>query len=263
MKDSEFIALLNLYLDHEISAADAARLEAEVQNNPARRKIYRQYCQMQKGCKVLASDFVSPAEAAATPAERKVIAFNVAAAEVAATRRKRAGNFYVAGTFAAAAACVAIIFVGRNRQQEAEQSALLAQQEMKAPAVAGGAQIAPVNAIPTAAAKATHVAAASPVSSGPRILGGVNQNTTLVPGPLQLDRNVQAEALMVAAQEQAKAQFAWLESTQLAPVQVPLPLTELRFETAPATLRPEGRVLGNRATNANANVEMTAIQFVK
>lgn len=259
MKDSEFIALLNLYLDHEISAADAARLEAEVQNNPARRKIYRQYCQMQKGCKVLASDFVSPAEAAATPAERKVIAFNLAAAEAAATRRTRAGNFYMAGTFAAAAACVAIIFVGRNRQQEAEQSALMAQQEVKAPAVAGSTPVAPVNAIPAAAEKATQVAATSTMSSGPRALGGV----TLVPGPLQLDRNVQAEALMVAAQEQAKAQFAWLESTQLAPVQVPLSLTELRFETTPATLRPEGRALGNRATNANTNVEMTAIQFVK
>ena len=35
MKDSEFIELLNLYLDHEISTADAARLEAEVQANPA------------------------------------------------------------------------------------------------------------------------------------------------------------------------------------------------------------------------------------
>ena len=30
MKDSEFLELLNLYLDHEISPADAARLEAEV-----------------------------------------------------------------------------------------------------------------------------------------------------------------------------------------------------------------------------------------
>ena len=39
MNDSEYIELLNLYLDHEISAADAARLEAEVQSNPARRRI--------------------------------------------------------------------------------------------------------------------------------------------------------------------------------------------------------------------------------
>ena len=29
MKDSEFLELLNLYLDHEISPADAARLEAD------------------------------------------------------------------------------------------------------------------------------------------------------------------------------------------------------------------------------------------
>ena len=47
MKDSEFIELLNLYLDHEISVADAARLEAEVQGSPARRRVYREYCQMQ------------------------------------------------------------------------------------------------------------------------------------------------------------------------------------------------------------------------
>ena len=35
MKDSEFIELLNLYLDHEISAADAVRIEAEVMTGDA------------------------------------------------------------------------------------------------------------------------------------------------------------------------------------------------------------------------------------
>jgi hypothetical protein len=57
MKDSEFIELLNLYLDHEISADNAARLEAEVQGNPERRRVYRQYCRMQKACTLLANDF--------------------------------------------------------------------------------------------------------------------------------------------------------------------------------------------------------------
>jgi hypothetical protein len=54
MKDSEFIELLNLYLDHEISPEDSARLEAEVNRDPARRRVYRQYCRMQKACVVLA-----------------------------------------------------------------------------------------------------------------------------------------------------------------------------------------------------------------
>ena len=106
MKDSEFIELLNLYLDHEISAADSARLEAEVQTNPARRKIYEQYCRMQKPCKVLASDFVSAVEAAAAPDNKKIVAFNVAAVEAAASRRKRAGNLYMLGTVAAAGAAM-------------------------------------------------------------------------------------------------------------------------------------------------------------
>jgi hypothetical protein len=57
MKNSEFIELLNLYLDHEISPEKAALLEAEVKRDPARRAIYRQYCQMQKACVVLTEKF--------------------------------------------------------------------------------------------------------------------------------------------------------------------------------------------------------------
>jgi hypothetical protein len=59
MKDSEFIALLNLYLDHEISSQDAVRLEAEVLSDPKRRRIYTQYCQMDKACSVLAERFTN------------------------------------------------------------------------------------------------------------------------------------------------------------------------------------------------------------
>jgi len=69
MKDSEFLELLNLYLDHEIAAADAARLEAEVKDNPDHRRTYLEYCRMQKACTLLAKDFASE------PAEKKVIAF--------------------------------------------------------------------------------------------------------------------------------------------------------------------------------------------
>ena len=57
MNDREFIELLNLYLDHEIAPADAARLEAEVRDNPERRRIYLDYCRMQKACGLLAKDF--------------------------------------------------------------------------------------------------------------------------------------------------------------------------------------------------------------
>jgi len=59
MKDSEFLELLNLYLDHEISPADAARLEAEVRASPGRRRTYLQYCRMQKACAALAAEFAA------------------------------------------------------------------------------------------------------------------------------------------------------------------------------------------------------------
>ena len=53
MKESKFIELLNLYVDHQISPDDAKLLESEVESNPTRRRIYRQYCQMQKACALM------------------------------------------------------------------------------------------------------------------------------------------------------------------------------------------------------------------
>lgn len=112
MKDAEFIELLNLYLDHEISAEDSARLEAEVQSNPARRRTYQEYCRMQKACLVLAQESAVTEEAAV---DRKVVAFEPA--------RSRAWGF---GTYAtglcAAAACVALVFVARHRFEPAPAS---------------------------------------------------------------------------------------------------------------------------------------------
>jgi hypothetical protein len=64
MKDREFIELLNLYVDREISAEDAIRLESEVVANPRRREVYDQYCRMQKACSVIAQELASePASA--------------------------------------------------------------------------------------------------------------------------------------------------------------------------------------------------------
>jgi hypothetical protein len=59
MKDREFIELLNLYVDHEISAEDALRLESEVVADPRRREVYDQYCRIQKACSMLSEDLVA------------------------------------------------------------------------------------------------------------------------------------------------------------------------------------------------------------
>lgn len=232
MKDSEFIQLLNLYLDHEISAADSARLEAEVQVNPARRQIYQQYCRMQKACKVLSQDFAT--EAGPAP-DRKVINFKTAA------RPARASGFYTAGAFAALAACIAIVFVARNREdsaptQHGQELAVLAPVASGA-ALAGRATVEP---------------------SRPRTTG----QPTLVGTTLSLTGNAQAEAMRVAAVEQANAQFEWMRTMQFAPLQQPLPLQDLRFDARPASLQTDARTFRS-AQPVDAPTEMVVFRFTR
>jgi len=57
MTDQEFIELLNLYVDREISVQDAARLESAVTASPRRRSVYNQYCKMQKACSMLSEQY--------------------------------------------------------------------------------------------------------------------------------------------------------------------------------------------------------------
>ncbi|MBK8476154.1 MAG: hypothetical protein IPL39_07510 [Opitutaceae bacterium] len=65
MTHEKFIELLNLYLDGDLPPADAAALEREIHGNVERRRIYRQYCQMQKACTHLAERFREEASPAA------------------------------------------------------------------------------------------------------------------------------------------------------------------------------------------------------
>jgi hypothetical protein len=107
MNDSKFIELLNLFLDHEITIADAKLLEAEVQRNPARRRIYREYCEMQKACLVLAEQSETTAvtvDFKASENESRDSFWNVGSWGV---------GTYAAG-FCAAAACLALAVVIRN-----------------------------------------------------------------------------------------------------------------------------------------------------
>jgi hypothetical protein len=231
MNDKEFIQLLNLYLDHEISTADAARLEAEVQNNPARRHIYQQYCRMQKACRMIAADFQTEPSDAVVPAERKVIAFNPAVAQAVALRRKRAA-IYGAGSFAALAACVALVFVGRHQQPAVEN---------EAPAASAPVAVAPASTIPNPDATFVVSKSATPrglVSLAPR------PQPMLVRDPLLLTGRAHAEAELTSF-NQTNDQLAWIHAVKLAPLQLRTP-ADLHFR---ATLVTEGRELGSRASS--------------
>lgn len=71
MNDKKFMELLNLYLDREIDADEALKLEAEVASNRERRRVYDQYCRMQKACSMLTGEPAeADAEAVSFPAPR-------------------------------------------------------------------------------------------------------------------------------------------------------------------------------------------------
>ncbi len=121
MKDSEFIELLNLYLDHEIGADQAARLEAEVARHPGRRELYRQYCRMQKACVVLGQQFGSAPVQAVKTAQLL---------SLGSARKSHAGLW--ATGLVAAAACAALALLPRVHPAASAPAAAVA----VAPAVA-------------------------------------------------------------------------------------------------------------------------------
>lgn len=250
MKDSEFIELLNLYLDHEITAADAARLEAEVQINPARRKVYQQYCRLQKACKVLAADYATTESGAAAEAGKKVVAFDAAVATAAAERSQRVRGLYSFGGLAAVAACVAFVLVNRGTPNAATEQAVVA-----APSTMAVAPAAPV-AAPSPAVRGGIVSVAGNRAPSPRV------QPTLVSEQLFLS-NSSTNALLTAAVQDSAKQLDWIANLQLAPLSQRLHVEELRFDARPATLRPEVRTLGEPQAQPGAEIEMAAFRFVR
>lgn len=106
MKDHRFIELVNLYIDRQISAAETAELEAEIQASPQRRAIYRQYCQLHSATKQVYESFRTNAEPQAGTSAGRVISGDF-------VRRPRSNWIHYAGGLAAAA-CLAVVFVRYN-----------------------------------------------------------------------------------------------------------------------------------------------------
>ena len=233
MKDSEFIDLLNLYLDHEISAADAARLEAEVQSNPTRRRVYQDYCRMQKACKLLAQDFGTEPT---TDVEDKIVAFEQASAQ----RGARRTTMYVVSGLAAAAACVAVVFVGRSHNS--------------AQSIVPSSPVA-VQTAPAAPMATTEPAQMVATTTPPAANRGIERRN---PNALSL-RNAQNDALTLSVAAQNDPHFAWIQDLRLTPIQNPTPIEQLRFDTRP-NIPADARTF----THGNAAVDsQIAIRFQK
>jgi len=249
MKDSEFLELLNLYLDHEISAADAARLEAEVQANPKRRSVYRDYCRMQKACTMLAKDFADQ------PAERKVVDFEP-------SRSAWSSGWVAVGGLAAAAACVALVLVNRTSDAPVINGAGAAPSEIAKSETA--APIAPVAKAPEAVAQVstpreTPAEISRTVAPAPVAAPQSESRALFTALPLTLGRTnpTSAEALLAVAQQNARAQFEWMQSVQLAPIQ-PLTIDNMQLD---ARVQPAPRSTTNAHPPAQGTVEWAAFKF--
>jgi hypothetical protein len=250
MKESEFLELLNLYLDHEISPADALRLEQEVMSNPSRRAVYRTYCRMHKACGLLAADFQK--EVALAPDDRRG---NVATlADPGVGRPSRLG-YYVAGTLMAAAAGLAFVFLMPMLSKSREVRGTMAR---TLPGKDSGGEVSsgPRQAAPAGAGQRGLVSVAA--QGNPRELGQVR----LIAGSLVLSGNRQQQESAAAMASVVDDQLAWMREFQMMSLQERQRIEQLRFEAAPVSLRPDGRQLGGFAP-AEAAAESTAFRFVR
>lgn len=244
MKDSEFIELLNLYLDHEISAEDAARIEVEVQQNPARRRLYQQYCRLQKACTLLTKDFVEQAATTGSPADRRIVALE--------SRGSWSTGAYVGG-LAVAAACVALALVIRSPKvaPAANRPEAVATQS-PAQAAADTAQ----DLVATTDATATRPIAQTVTVSAPR--AELQPVFTAARG-LMLGKGDSATNTGMAVTETPvlRAQFNWMKSIELSPIQR-MTADELRFESK-ANPNANPRVFG--PGRVQPDVQQAAFQF--
>lgn len=242
MKESRYIELLNLYVDHQLSPEEAAELEAEVQRSPERRRLYTQYCRMQKACTLLFE-----AERSHAP---KTAAAILAAERPAVTVIEFPNGGWARGLFAAgavaAAACVVLVAMrwsGTGRDSS----------DRSAPALAAvQAPVAPASLEHTS--DATEVPVSIPVASGPRT---TQFKSVLVASAFQQ----RGQDTRVDFGDKSQTNFVWINRVDLKPVKMPT-VDDLRFDANESLTPVDGRTFGPRES-ADATVEMTAFRLLR
>jgi len=143
MKDHRFIELLNLYIDRQITVAETAELEAEIQQHPDRQAVYRQYCKVHAATKLVYDSFrANAAEQPVLPADRTGVV------ELFETKRRKSHfSYYAAGL--AAAACLTLVFIRHNAAPGAAEPVAIAKTEIRSslpPVASATVAVVPVNA---------------------------------------------------------------------------------------------------------------------
>ncbi|MFZ9746880.1 MAG: hypothetical protein ACO3G4_09645 [Opitutaceae bacterium] len=119
MSEREFLELLNLYLDREITPADADRLEREIRTDAGRQRTYLQYCRMQRAVRLLGVTDGLRGEDRARPM-----------GEAAPSAVRRSGWVWT-GAVAAAAILAFAIAVGRTERSMTHPDARLATEKVR------------------------------------------------------------------------------------------------------------------------------------
>ncbi len=239
MNDKKFIELLNLFVDREISSAEAAELEQEVARNPERRKVYQQYCRIHRGSVLLAKSYKSEG----LPAGSKLAqAARSADEKVALFPERRSSGFgwaWASGLgVAAAAACVAFIVVRND----------------------GSGPAAPVTGSPAIAQHVPATSSSLAVPATPRIERVATSSdgfkSTLVARALPNDLVTEGYATVKAP----APSLAWMDRVEMPSVRS-VPVEELVFEAKPGLQQDPRTFLSDRPMQGK--VEMTAFQFQK
>lgn len=237
MKESKFIELLNLYIDQEISADDAALLEQEIAHNPERRKVYTQYCRMHRASSLLAESFKSGAvpsgsklAQAAKKADDKVVLFP----SQAPVRSKRWA--YVGG-LVAAAACVAFVLVrnGSVDPQNGATSVALKVPNMAKPMVPTEPEL--------------QIASND---SAKQVAKSSEYRPVFIPAGLKEASEMHASKALAN-----QVNFDWMDNLNIEPLKT-IPAEELLFESK--SLQQDARSFRSQRP-MKAKVEMTAFQF--
>jgi hypothetical protein len=250
MKENRFIELLNLYVDQQLTAAEAAELEAEVQHSSTRRHTYNQYCRMQKACTLLFDQQCQDAPSSATlsralaQADRKVVDF-----PERNTPWRQRGVFAIG--LAAMAACVALVLV---RQTPVAKTTPVA---MTPPAVATPTPVAVAAAEPVAPAD-------QPVSvplPDPRARTSRGLYSALLPARSFVPMQVVSVKGETAVNSEEKPDFAWMKNVEFAPMRS-VSAEELMTESN-TTMPETSRAYINSRSSVPEMYEKAAFQFQK
>ena len=246
MKDSRFIELLNLYVDQQLTAAEATELEAELQRNPESRRTYQQYCRMQKACTQLfeqerqAAPSTSKFSRALAQADRKIVEFP----EQRTLWRQR--GIFGAG-LAAMAACIAFVLV---RQTPVQVTASVAS-KANTVVVAAVEQPQPISAVQTVSIPPADPQV-SEMRQAFRMLTPVRQ---LIPVQVLAANNQTVNT------NEEQPNFEWMKHVELAPMRN-VNADEFALESNSALQQPSGLYISNRRPVQDL-YEKAAFQFQK